>query len=103
MDRAQADQDCRIADTEWLVRTFAFGPKPIATPFQAGFICQRADPDFVRLAGYDALIKRSGNSATASSRQLTLGVVAINGWNRLNVAFRTPAGNYKSAIRRSAA
>jgi alkylhydroperoxidase family enzyme len=34
---------------------------------------------------------------------LTLGVIAINGWNRLNVAFRTPAGNYKSTIRRSAA
>jgi AhpD family alkylhydroperoxidase len=30
--------------------------------------------------------------------QLTLVIVAINGWNRLNVAFRTPAGNYKSAI-----
>ena len=35
--------------------------------------------------------------------QLTLGIVAINGWNRLNVAFRTPAGNYKSAIKQSAA
>ena len=28
---------------------------------------------------------------------LTLAIVAINGWNRLNVAFRTPAGNYKPA------
>jgi len=35
--------------------------------------------------------------------QLTLAVVAINGWNRLNVAFHTPAGNYKSAIKQSAA
>lgn len=35
--------------------------------------------------------------------QLTLGIVAINGWNRLNVAFRTPAGNYKSAIKLTAA
>lgn len=35
--------------------------------------------------------------------QLTLGIVAINGWNRLNVAFRTPAGNYKSAIKQPAA
>jgi AhpD family alkylhydroperoxidase len=26
---------------------------------------------------------------------LTLAVVAINGWNRLNVAFRTPAGRYQ--------
>ena len=30
--------------------------------------------------------------------QHTLAVVAINGWNRFNVAFHTPAGNYKSAI-----
>ncbi|MFZ0067292.1 MAG: carboxymuconolactone decarboxylase family protein [Pseudolabrys sp.] len=35
--------------------------------------------------------------------QLTLSIVAINGWNRFNVAFRTPAGNYKSAIKQSAA
>jgi AhpD family alkylhydroperoxidase len=35
--------------------------------------------------------------------QLTLSVITINGWNRLNVAFRTPAGNYKSAIKQSAA
>ena len=35
--------------------------------------------------------------------QLTLSIVAINGWNRLNVAFRTPAGNYKSPIKQSAA
>ncbi|MDI3317367.1 MAG: carboxymuconolactone decarboxylase family protein [Bacillota bacterium] len=26
---------------------------------------------------------------------LTLAVVAINGWNRLNVAFRTPAGTWR--------
>jgi hypothetical protein len=26
---------------------------------------------------------------------LTLAVVAINGWNRLNIAFRTPAGTYQ--------
>lgn len=26
---------------------------------------------------------------------LTLAIIAINGWNRLNVAFRTPAGDYK--------
>jgi len=27
--------------------------------------------------------------------QLTLAIVAINGWNRFNVAFRMPAGDYK--------
>ena len=30
---------------------------------------------------------------------LTLCVVAINGWNRLNIAFRTPAGTYQPAKR----
>jgi AhpD family alkylhydroperoxidase len=36
----------------------------------------------------------------AELTQLTLAIVAINGWNRFNVAFHTPAGNYKSAITR---
>ncbi len=31
---------------------------------------------------------------------LTLCVVAINGWNRLNIAFRTAAGTYQPAKRR---
>jgi alkylhydroperoxidase family enzyme len=26
--------------------------------------------------------------------QFTLSIVAINGWNRLNATFHTPAGNY---------
>ncbi|MDE2229634.1 MAG: carboxymuconolactone decarboxylase family protein [Alphaproteobacteria bacterium] len=29
---------------------------------------------------------------------LTMAVVAINGWNRLAIAFRTPAGSYKPAF-----
>jgi AhpD family alkylhydroperoxidase len=33
---------------------------------------------------------------------LTLAVVTINGWNRLNIAFRTPAGSYQPAARASA-
>ena len=32
---------------------------------------------------------------------LTLAIVAINGWNRLNVAFRTPAGNYQPRAERA--
>jgi AhpD family alkylhydroperoxidase len=36
----------------------------------------------------------------AQLTQLTLAIVAINGWNRLNVAFHTPAGSYKSAVAR---
>lgn len=35
--------------------------------------------------------------------QLTLAVVAINGWNRLNVAFRRPAGGYQPAAAGAAA
>jgi len=27
--------------------------------------------------------------------QLTIGIIAINGWNRLAIPFRTPAGNYE--------
>jgi AhpD family alkylhydroperoxidase len=38
----------------------------------------------------------------AELTQLTLAVVAINGWNRFNVAFHTPAGDYKSPITRKA-
>jgi AhpD family alkylhydroperoxidase len=34
----------------------------------------------------------------AELTQLTLATVAINGWNRFNVAFHTPAGGYKSPI-----
>jgi hypothetical protein len=34
---------------------------------------------------------------------LALAIVAINGWNRFNVAFHTLAGNYKSSIKQSAA
>ena len=34
---------------------------------------------------------------------LTLAVVAVNGWNRLNIAFRTMPGNYQPATVRAAA
>jgi alkylhydroperoxidase family enzyme len=50
-------------------------------------------PDMV----YDAA---SQEFSEAELTQLTLAIVAINGWNRFNVAFHTPAGNYKSAIMR---
>ena len=35
----------------------------------------------------------------ADLANLTLAVVAINGWNRLNIAFRTEAGHYKPAAK----
>jgi AhpD family alkylhydroperoxidase len=34
---------------------------------------------------------------------LTLAVVAINGWNRFNIAFRTPAGSYQPGSLKKAA
>jgi len=36
--------------------------------------------------------------ADAEIAKLTLAVVAINGWNRFNIAFRTPAGNYQPGM-----
>lgn len=39
----------------------------------------------------------------AELARLTLSIVAINSWNRFNVAFRTPAGSYKSTVKQSAA
>ena len=51
-------------------------------------------PDVV----YDAASQKFSEAELA---QLTLAIVAINGWNRFNVAFRTPAGNYKSNIKQS--
>jgi alkylhydroperoxidase family enzyme len=46
---------------------------------------------------YD-IARREFNEAELT--QLTLAVIAFNGWNRFNVAFHTPAGNYKSALMR---
>ncbi|HXT08069.1 MAG TPA: carboxymuconolactone decarboxylase family protein [Roseiarcus sp.] len=34
--------------------------------------------------------------------KLTLAVIEINGWNRLNIAFRTPAGHYQPNARAKA-
>jgi AhpD family alkylhydroperoxidase len=34
----------------------------------------------------------------AELAKLTLAVIAINGWNRLNIAFRTPAGDYQPGM-----
>jgi alkylhydroperoxidase family enzyme len=34
--------------------------------------------------------------------KLTLAVVAINGWNRFGIAFRTPAGHYQPKRRHEA-
>jgi len=41
-----------------------------------------------------------GQFSEAELANLTLAVVAINGWNSLNIAFRTEAGNYQPAPKR---
>src|SRR6516162_4951518 len=43
-------------------------------------------------AVYDMATRQFNEAELA---QLTLAVVAINGWNRFNVVFHTPAGNYR--------
>src|SRR5215471_14714739 len=43
-------------------------------------------------AVYDAATREFSD---AELTQLTLAIAAINSWNRFNVAFHTPAGNYK--------
>jgi AhpD family alkylhydroperoxidase len=35
--------------------------------------------------------------------QLTLAVISINGWNRINIAFGIPVANYKANVKPSAA
>ena len=51
-------------------------------------------------AVYDAASQQFSEAELA---QLTLAIVTINGRNRFNVAFHTPAGNYKSSVKQSAA
>lgn len=48
---------------------------------------------------YEQARKQFSESELAN---LTLAVVAINGWNRLNVAFRTAPGSYQPAKARAA-
>jgi AhpD family alkylhydroperoxidase len=60
----------------------------------------RLDNREVPDAVYDAASQKFSEAELA---QLTLAIVAINGWNRFNVAYHTPAGNYKSNIKQSAA
>ncbi len=44
----------------------------------------------------DALVQRTREHFTEEELvYLTLAVVAINGWNRLALPFRTPAGSYE--------
>jgi AhpD family alkylhydroperoxidase len=60
----------------------------------------RLEDQQVSDAVYDAALRQFSE---AELTQLTLAIVAINGWNRFNVAFHTPAGDYKSSIVRKTA
>ncbi len=46
---------------------------------------------------------RAERAALAWCEALTLAIVAINGWNRLNVAFRTPVSDADKVTHRQAA
>ncbi len=49
----------------------------------------------------DALFEEVRNHFSEKDlADLTLAIVAINGWNRLNVPFRTPVGDYRPPERR---
>jgi AhpD family alkylhydroperoxidase len=39
----------------------------------------------------------------AELAQLTLAISTINAWNRMNIAFRTPAGHYRPSVKASKA
>jgi AhpD family alkylhydroperoxidase len=52
-------------------------------------ISQDRVPDAI----YEEVRKEFGEEELA---KLTMSVIAINAWNRLCIAFRTPAGNYQS-------
>lgn len=51
------------------------------------------DPHGVEDAAYDEARKHFDEKSLVN---LTLAIIAINGWNRLNVAFRTKVGDYVS-------
>ena len=53
------------------------------------------DAPFGRLRGAQARRAQFSEQEIAS---LTLAIAMINTWNRLNVAFRTPAGGYKPGM-----
>ncbi len=51
--------------------------------------------DHVPDAAYDKVLKQFTEAELA---RLTLAIVAINGWNRLAIAFRAPAGRYEPIL-----
>ena len=51
----------------------------------------------------DALFEESrAHFDEAELVDLTLGVIAINGWNRIAIAFALPVGNYAAAVKATA-
>ena len=46
----------------------------------------------------EAYEKARAHFSEAELVNLTLAITAINGWNRLNIAFRVPAGDYKPGM-----
>jgi AhpD family alkylhydroperoxidase len=50
----------------------------------------------------EAYAEARAQFADAELVKLTLAIVTINGWNRFNIAFRTPAGDYYPGMFREA-
>jgi AhpD family alkylhydroperoxidase len=98
--RARGESEQRI----YMVSAWREAPHPHSDRERAALAWAEAVTRLVDQQVPDAVYDQARKEfSEAELAQLTLGVIAINGWNRLNVAFHTPAGNYKSTIRRSAA
>jgi AhpD family alkylhydroperoxidase len=98
--RARGDTEQRL----YMISAWREAPNLYSAREQAALAWAEAVTRLVDQEVPDEIYDRARKEfSEAELAQLTLAVVVINGWNRLNVAFRTPAGDYKSAIRRSAA
>ncbi len=98
--RARGEAEQRIyMVSAWREVTHLYGARERAALAWAEAVTRLVDQQVP-----DAVYEEArGQFSEAELAQLTLAVVAINGWNRLNIAFRTPAGNYKSSVKRPAA
>jgi AhpD family alkylhydroperoxidase len=97
--RARGETEQRLMISAWREAPNLYSDRERAALAWAEAVT-RLENQEVPDAVYDAASQKFGEAELA---QLTLAIVAINGWNRFNVAFHTPAGNYKSSVKQSAA
>jgi AhpD family alkylhydroperoxidase len=93
--RARGETEQRL----YMISAWREAPHLYSSRERAAFawaeVVTRLDDQQIPDAVYDIARKEFSE---AELTQLTLAIVAINGWNRFNVAFHTPAGNYRSPI-----